>query len=125
MIGWFNVSQQIALGIMVWVAGKWVKEHNKMNALRVGTALSGLFYLIMLYTGPQAVNYIWPLGMLLGAALGLFWLAFNVIFSKSQIRQVAIILTDGSVCWVRFPVSWVLGCLVGLLLVWRMMRVIE
>ncbi|MGP0577759.1 MFS transporter [Paenibacillus peoriae] len=80
MIGWFNVSQQIALGIMVWVAGKWVKEHNKMNALRVGTALSGLFYLIVLYTGPQAVNYIWPLGMLLGAALGLFWLAFNVIF---------------------------------------------
>ncbi len=80
MIGWFNVSQQIALGIMVWVAGKWVKEHNKMNALRVGTALSGLFYLVVLYTGSQAVNYIWPLGMLLGAALGLFWLAFNVIF---------------------------------------------
>ncbi|MGG1617495.1 MFS transporter [Paenibacillus sp. NRS-1782] len=80
MIGWFNVSQQIALGITVWVAGKWVKEHNKMNALRVGTALSGLFYLVVLYTGSQAVHYIWPLGMILGAALGLFWLAFNVIF---------------------------------------------
>ncbi|GGA29032.1 MFS transporter [Paenibacillus physcomitrellae] len=79
MIGWFTVSQQIALGLTFWIAGKWVKEHNKMNALRVGTALSGLFYLLVLLAGKAAVWYIWPLGLLLGAALGMFWLAFNVV----------------------------------------------
>ncbi|MFB5760305.1 MFS transporter [Paenibacillus medicaginis] len=80
MIGWFTVSQQVALGLTFWIAGKWVKEHNKMNALRAGTALSGIFYLLVLWSGPRAVHYIWPLGILLGIALGLFWLAFNVIY---------------------------------------------
>lgn len=79
MIGWFTVSQQIALGLTFWLAGKWVKEHNKMNSLRAGTALSGLFYLLVLLAGKHAVSYIWPLGLLLGAALGMFWLAFNVV----------------------------------------------
>ncbi|MDO7907399.1 MFS transporter [Paenibacillus sp. JX-17] len=79
MIGWFTISQQIALGLTFWIAGKWVKEHNKMNSLRVGTALSGLFYLLVLVAGQDAVQYIWPLGLLLGAALGFFWLAFNVV----------------------------------------------
>ncbi|MNS32360.1 Major Facilitator Superfamily protein [compost metagenome] len=80
MIGWFTISQQLALGLTFWVAGKWVKEHNKMNALRMGTAITGLFYLLVLWAGKEAVNYIWPLGILLGAALGLFWLAFNVVY---------------------------------------------
>ncbi|MFB5674623.1 MFS transporter [Paenibacillus terreus] len=80
MIGWFTVSQQVALGLTFWIAGKWVKEHNKMNALRAGTALSGIFYLLVLWSGPKAVHYIWPLGILLGIALGLFWLAFNVVY---------------------------------------------
>ncbi|GIP23308.1 MFS transporter [Paenibacillus sp. J22TS3] len=80
MIGWFTISQQIALGLTFWIAGKWVKEHNKMNALRLGTAVTGLFYLLVLWAGREAVNYIWPLGILLGTALGLFWLAFNVVY---------------------------------------------
>ncbi|USB31682.1 MFS transporter [Paenibacillus sp. YPG26] len=80
MIGWFTISQQLALGLTFWVAGKWVKEHNKMNALRMGTAVTGLFYLLVLWAGKEAVNYIWPLGILLGTALGLFWLAFNVVY---------------------------------------------
>ncbi|WP_138493585.1 MFS transporter [Paenibacillus pinistramenti] len=79
MIGWFTVSQQLALGLTFWIAGKWVKEHNKMNALRAGTALSGIFYMVVLLAGKNAVFYIWPLGLVLGAALGLFWLAFNVV----------------------------------------------
>ncbi|CAM2994262.1 MFS transporter [Paenibacillus sediminis] len=80
MIGWFTFSQQLFLGLTFWIAGKWVKEHNKMNALRVGTALTGLFYLIVLWAGKDTVHFIWPLGLLLGAALGLFWLAFNVVY---------------------------------------------
>lgn len=45
MIGWFTVAQQVAVGLTFWLGGKWVKEYNKMNALRAGIVLSGLFYL--------------------------------------------------------------------------------
>ncbi|KAA9005344.1 MFS transporter [Paenibacillus spiritus] len=80
MIGWFTAAQQAALGISFWIGGRWVKGRGKMNALRVGIALSGLFYLLVLRLGPRSVDYIWPLGALLGAALGLFWLSFNVVY---------------------------------------------
>lgn len=80
MIGCFTVAQQLALGLSFWLAGKWVKEYNKMNALRLGIAVSGLFYLVVLGVGDQAVHYIWPLGLLLGIAIGLFWLAFNIVY---------------------------------------------
>jgi len=80
MIGWFTLAQQLALGLSFWVAGKWVKEHNKMNALRLGIAVSGLFYMLVLWLGGKAVYYIWPLGCLLGVAIGLFWLAFNIVY---------------------------------------------
>ena len=80
MLGWFTIAQQIALGLTFWGAGKWVKEQNKMNALRLGIAVAGLFYLSVLWTGRDAVHYIWPLGLLFGVSLGLFWLAFNVVY---------------------------------------------
>ncbi|MGN7761076.1 MFS transporter [Paenibacillus sp. 22594] len=80
MVGWFTVAQQLAVGLSFWLAGKWVKEHNKMNALRLGLAVSGLFYLLVLWLGNRAVNYIWPLGLILGVAIGLFWLAFNIVY---------------------------------------------
>ncbi|MGG3281971.1 MFS transporter [Paenibacillus solani] len=80
MLGWFTIAQQIALGLTFWGAGKWVKERNKMNALRLGIAVAGLFYLSVLWTGRDAVHYIWPLGLLFGVSLGLFWLAFNVVY---------------------------------------------
>lgn len=80
MIGWFTIAQQLALGLSFWLGGKWVKEHNKMNALRLGIAVSGLFYLCVLWLGSSSVHYIWPLGLLLGIALGLFWLAFNIVY---------------------------------------------
>lgn len=87
MIGWFTVAQQLALGLSFWVAGKWVKEHNKMNALRLGIAVSGLFYLAVLWLGSRAVHYIWPLGILLGIASGLFWLAFNIVYFEITDRD--------------------------------------
>ncbi|MBT2288635.1 MFS transporter [Paenibacillus albidus] len=80
MIGWFSIAQQLALGLSFWLAGKWVKEHNKMNALRLGIAVSGLFYLLILFLRGNTVHYIWPLGLLLGVAGGLFWLAFNIVY---------------------------------------------
>ncbi|MBU5355669.1 MFS transporter [Paenibacillus barcinonensis] len=87
MIGWFTISQQLAIGITFWLAGKWVKEHNKMAALRLGTACTGIFYLLVLWTGEQAVDWIWPLGLLLGCALGLFWIAFNVVYFEVTDRE--------------------------------------
>lgn len=80
MIGWFTLAQQLSLGLSFWIAGKWVKEHNKMNALRIGIAVSGLFYMLVLWLGGKAVYYIWPLGFMLGIAIGLFWLAFNIVY---------------------------------------------
>jgi YQGE family putative transporter len=87
MLGWFTISQQIALGLTFWLAGKWVKEHNKMGALRLGTAMSGIFYMLVLWAGPKAVDWIWPLGILLGCALGLFWIAFNVVYFEVTDRE--------------------------------------
>lgn len=80
MIGWFTVAQQITVGLSFWLGGKWVKEHNKMNALRLGIAVSGIFYLLVLRLGRDAVHYIWPLGLVLGLAIGFYWLAFNIVF---------------------------------------------
>lgn len=80
LIGWFALSFQIANVITVWVAGKWVKERNKMNSLRLGVALSALFYVLVLFLQKQAVDYVFVLGLVQGTAAGFFWLAFNVIY---------------------------------------------
>lgn len=80
MIGWFTFSQQLALGLTFWIAGKWVKERDKMISLRLGIVVSGIFYLLVLWAGSHTVDYIWPLGFLFGIGSGLFWLAFNVVY---------------------------------------------
>ncbi|MDN4069569.1 MFS transporter [Paenibacillus vini] len=80
MIGWFTFSQQLALGLTFWIAGKWVKEQDKMISLRLGIVVSGIFYLLVLWAGAHTVDYIWPLGFLFGIGSGLFWLAFNVVY---------------------------------------------
>lgn len=80
VIGWFAVSHQLANALTVWIAGKWVKEHNKMNSLRLGVALSAVFYIIVLFLQKQAVDYVVILGIVQGTAAGFFWLAFNVVY---------------------------------------------
>ncbi|MFC4810777.1 MFS transporter [Paenibacillus sp. GCM10023250] len=80
LIGWFNLTQFLVSGLTFWLAGKWVKEHNKMNSLRLGVALSGLFYFVVLLLGKSAVTYAVPLGAMIGLGNGFFWLAFNVVY---------------------------------------------
>lgn len=80
LIGWFAFSHQIANVITFWLAGKWVKEYNKMNSLRLGVALSALFYLAVLFLQKQAVDFVFMLGFVQGMAAGFFWLAFNVVY---------------------------------------------
>lgn len=80
LIGWFTFAQYALGGLTFWVAGKWVKEHNKMNSLRVGIALSGIFYCAVLLLGSAAKTWAVPLGALNGIAMGMFWIAFNVVY---------------------------------------------
>ncbi|GJM80964.1 hypothetical protein HMSSN139_34600 [Paenibacillus sp. HMSSN-139] len=84
LIAWFTFSQQVALGLVFWIAGKWVKERDKMIFLRLGMIVSGIFYLLVLWTGKHTVDYIWPLGLLFGTGSGLFWLAFNVVLFRGD-----------------------------------------
>ncbi|WP_055109020.1 MFS transporter [Paenibacillus ihumii] len=87
MIGWFAFSQQLAIGLTFWVAGKWVKERDKMFILRLGIVISGLFYLLVLASGTRMIYYIWPLGIVSGIGVGLFWLAFNVVYFEVTDRN--------------------------------------
>ncbi|MHA7964413.1 MFS transporter [Paenibacillus sp. CAU 1782] len=80
LIGWFTMAQYACSGLTFWLAGKWVKEHNKMNSLRAGIALSGVFYCMVLLLAGEAQRYAIPLGVLNGVALGFFWLAYNVVY---------------------------------------------
>lgn len=80
LIGWFALGQYVISWLTFWVAGKWVKEHNKMNSLRLGIFMSGIFYSAVLLLGTEAKSYVVPLGMLSGMALGLFWIAYNVVY---------------------------------------------
>ncbi|CAG7613995.1 hypothetical protein PAESOLCIP111_01666 [Paenibacillus solanacearum] len=80
LIGWFTLVHHLTMAITFWLAGKWVKEHNKMNCLRIGVAVSALFYLLVLWFGARAVDYFVLLGVVQGMSAGLFWLAFNVVY---------------------------------------------
>jgi YQGE family putative transporter len=80
IIGWYALINYVAMAIVFWTAGVWVKEHNKMNCLRLGVAVSASFYMLVLWLGDRAVDYYWVLGIILGTASGLFWLAFNIVY---------------------------------------------
>ncbi|WP_051620876.1 MFS transporter [Paenibacillus sp. UNC451MF] len=80
LIGWFTLINHVMMALTFWLAGKWVKEHNKMNCLRAGVVVSAMFYTLVLWFGSGAVNYYLLLGVILGMASGLFWLAFNVVY---------------------------------------------
>lgn len=80
LIGWFAFTQQLSMALTFWIAGKWVKERNKMIALRTGVAVNALFYLAILLLQARSIDYVVPLGMMMGLASGLFWLAFNVVY---------------------------------------------
>jgi len=80
LIGWFTLAQQLASGCAFWLAGAWVKRHDKMTALRAGLVCSSLFYLTVLLLGQEAGRWAAWLGALNGLAVGLFWLAYNVVY---------------------------------------------
>ncbi|MED4581930.1 MFS transporter [Brevibacillus choshinensis] len=79
-IAWYTFSTHLAGALTFWLAGVWVKRFNKMNALRLGMAISALFYLLVLVLGTKVVSYAALLGLVQGMAAGFFWLAFNVVY---------------------------------------------
>ncbi|SDN27824.1 MFS transporter, YQGE family, putative transporter [Paenibacillus sp. yr247] len=80
LIGWFTLVTHLTMAITFWLAGKWVKEHNKMNCLRLGVAVSACFYMLVLLLGTSSFHYFVWLGMVQGISAGLFWIAFNVVY---------------------------------------------
>jgi YQGE family putative transporter len=80
LIGWFTFANHFTMAITFWLAGKWVKEHNKMNCLRTGVAVSATFYMVVLWLGSGSIDYVLWLGVLQGIASGLFWISFNVVY---------------------------------------------
>ncbi|MFD2671297.1 MFS transporter [Marinicrinis sediminis] len=80
LIGWFALTQHVCGTLTFFLAGKWVKQWNKMNVLRAGIALSALQYLTILLLGQQAARYALLIGALQGISAGFFWLAFNVVY---------------------------------------------
>jgi len=80
LIGWFTLATHLTMAITFWLAGKWVKEHNKMNCLRAGVALSAGFYMLVLWLGANSYHYFILLGIVQGISTGFFWIAYNVVY---------------------------------------------
>jgi len=87
MIGWFALSNQIVMATTFVIAGKWVKERNKMNSLRLGVALAAMFYLLVLLLGKSAAQWVVALGGVQGMSSAFFWLAFNVVYFEVTDRD--------------------------------------
>lgn len=115
LIGWFTLCHYLISCITFWLAGKWVKERNKMNSLRAGIVLSGIFYLMVLLLGEQAASYMLLLGVIQGMASGFFWLAYNVVYfeitepdNRDRFNGWAGLLVSGS----GMLAPWISGLLI-------------
>lgn len=116
LIGTYSLISYIVSGMTFWLAGKWVKEHNKMNSLRLGIVMSGAFYFLVLLLGRQATSYYVPLAVLNGLGQGFYWLAYNVVYfeitepyNRDRYNGYAGLL--GSVAGMIAP--WVSGLLIA------------
>ncbi|TJY41829.1 MFS transporter [Cohnella pontilimi] len=83
LLGWFTLLTHVFMAITFWTAGYWAKKGQNGTCLRTGIGVSALFYGIVLLLGKKAAHYVWLLGLVQGAAVGLFWLAFNVVYFEA------------------------------------------
>ncbi|MFC4303624.1 MFS transporter [Cohnella boryungensis] len=82
-LGSFTLITHLAMGITFWIAGNAAKEGNKMTVMRLGIAVYVVFYGAVLLLKESAIHYTEVLGIVQGIAMGLFWLAFNVIYFEA------------------------------------------
>lgn len=76
----FALAQYSVGGLTFYLCGKWIKEGNKLNCLRAGCLLSGVFYCIVLWLKESASGMPFILGIISGAGLGCYWVAYNLIY---------------------------------------------
>jgi len=76
----FALAQYSFSGLTFFLCGKWIKEGNKLNCLRVGCLLSGVFYCIVLWLKQSASDMPFLLGVISGVGLGCYWVAYNIIY---------------------------------------------
>ncbi|SEB96965.1 MFS transporter [Paenibacillus sp. GP183] len=115
LLGWFALSGHVAMAVTFWLAGKWVKEHNKMNCLRMGVIVSALFYLLVLWLGTRAMELVLVLGVVQGIGSGFFWLAFNVVYfevtnpeNRDRFNGLAGLIGSGA----GMAAPWISGALI-------------
>ena len=109
LLGWYTLLSHIVMAATFWVAGNIVKEGNKMLVLRLGIGASAVFYGTVLLLGTSAFRYVWLLGMINGLAVGLFWLAYNVVYFEA---------TDASTRDRYNGLAGVVGSMVGIVVPW-------
>jgi len=76
----FALAQYSIGGLTFYLCGKWIKEGNKLNCLRAGCLLSGVFYCLVLWMQESASQLPFILGIISGAGLGCYWVAYNLIY---------------------------------------------
>lgn len=75
----YNLSIVVLQPITFILAGRWAKKVDRVIVLRIGVIFLAFFYLMVLFTGTHASNYLLLLGSLLGIGYGFYWLAYNVL----------------------------------------------
>lgn len=80
LIGWFYLVQYFTVAITFLFAGWICKQVDRTIAIRIGVILQAGFYLLVLFLGNKAGNFVTVLGILFGIGNGFFWMAYNVLY---------------------------------------------
>ncbi|EIT85179.1 MFS superfamily transporter protein [Fictibacillus macauensis ZFHKF-1] len=78
-IALYNLAMVCVQPIAFYVAGMLTKKIDRVVVLRIGVSILSLFYLLVVLFGAEVNNHLLLLGGMLGAGLGFYWLAFNVL----------------------------------------------
>lgn len=89
-IGWYNFALYCLMPIAFVGAGALAKRRHPVVTLRVGVALHGLFYALVLIGGARLAHHPFLPGVVMGIAAGFYWLSFNwlsLMFTGANARD--------------------------------------
>lgn len=78
-LGLYNLVIVTMQPLTFILAGRLVKQVDRIIVLRLGVSFLAVFFLSVLIAGNHAHDYLLLLGALLGIGYGFYWLAFNVL----------------------------------------------
>lgn len=78
-LGLYNLAIVTMQPLTFILAGRLVKQVDRIIVLRLGVSFLAVFFLSVLMVGNRAHDYLLLLGALLGIGYGFYWLAFNVL----------------------------------------------